>query len=130
MSDINKSYEILGLNYNASIEEVKQCYRDLVKIWHPDRFPNDRRLQDKVQEKLKEINKAYDEVCSYILYKNSKKSANDHKNKPDNNNEHQSAKKEEDFNQSNKRSYYEDNFFEFIKQYGWFILLALFFGIS
>jgi curved DNA-binding protein CbpA len=68
MYDIDKCYEILGVNVGASIEEVKQSYRDLVKIWHPDRFDNDPRLQKKASEKLKEINRAYNDICSYINY--------------------------------------------------------------
>jgi curved DNA-binding protein CbpA len=34
-------------------------------VWHPDRFPNDPRLQEKAQEKLKEINLAYDYLKSH-----------------------------------------------------------------
>jgi len=52
-------YEILGLRHGASEDEVKQAYRDLVKVWHPDRFSHDPRLQVKAQEKLKDINEAY-----------------------------------------------------------------------
>ena len=56
MSDIDKYYEILGLNLGASEEEIKQAYRDLVNVWHPDRFSDNERLEEKASEKLKEIN--------------------------------------------------------------------------
>jgi curved DNA-binding protein CbpA len=59
MVDLDKYYEILGLRPGATQEEIKQAYRDLAKVWHPDRFPNDPRLQQKAQDKLKEINEAY-----------------------------------------------------------------------
>ena len=59
MVDTDKYYDILGLNPEATKEEIKQAYRDLAKVWHPDRFPNDPKLQLKAQEKLKEINEAY-----------------------------------------------------------------------
>jgi len=36
--DINYAYEILGLEPGASQAQVKRAYRQLVKIWHPDRF--------------------------------------------------------------------------------------------
>lgn len=58
-------YEILGLEPGASPEEVKQAYLDLAKVWHPDRFPSDPRLQQKAQEKLKEINIAYEQLRSF-----------------------------------------------------------------
>ena len=32
----------------------------MAKVWHPDRFGHDERLQKKAQEKLKEINEAYE----------------------------------------------------------------------
>ena len=59
MEGINKYYEILGVKPGDSMDEIKQCYRDLVNIWHPDRFNNNPRLQQKAHEKLKEINRAY-----------------------------------------------------------------------
>ncbi len=64
MDDILKYYEILGLKPGATEEQIKQAYRDLAKVWHPDRFQNDPRLQEKAQEKIKEINLAYD----YLKY--------------------------------------------------------------
>jgi DnaJ domain len=62
MSDLNHYYELLGLKPTATAEEIKQAYRDLTKVWHPDRFTHDPRLQQKAQEKLKEINHAYDNL--------------------------------------------------------------------
>jgi len=50
---------------SASFGEVKAAYRDLVKVWHPDRFPHDPRLQHKAEEKLKELNTAYHHLQSF-----------------------------------------------------------------
>lgn len=61
---MDRYYEILGLEPGASPEEVKQAYRDLAKVWHPDRFPNDPRLQQRAHEKLKDINEAYERLQS------------------------------------------------------------------
>lgn len=61
---LEKYYEVLGLKPDASEQEVKNAYRDLAKVWHPDRFAHDARLQQKAQEKLKEINEAYDAINS------------------------------------------------------------------
>jgi hypothetical protein len=60
----NRCYELLGLAPGASAEELKAAHRDLVKVWHPDRFAHDPRLQQKAQERLKEINEAYELLTS------------------------------------------------------------------
>jgi ribosomal protein L34E len=57
-------FEIFGLKPQATVEELKQAYRDLVNVWHPDRFSNNSRLQQKAEEKLKEINAAYEYIKS------------------------------------------------------------------
>lgn len=59
-----KLYELLGVAPGASVQELKAAHRDLAKVWHPDRFAHDPRLQQKAQEKLKEINEAYDRLKS------------------------------------------------------------------
>jgi len=59
MDDIELYFKILGLTIEATQQEAMEAYRDLVKIWHPDRFANDPKLAAKAQEKLKEINEAY-----------------------------------------------------------------------
>ncbi|HEY9905404.1 MAG TPA: DnaJ domain-containing protein, partial [Candidatus Sericytochromatia bacterium] len=55
-------YAILGLKDDASMKEVKQAYRNLVKKFHPDLFYHNSQLQQKAQEVLMEINEAYDEL--------------------------------------------------------------------
>ena len=62
---ISQCIEILGLKPNASEEEVNQAYRDLAKVWHPDRFVGNPRLQKKAEEKIKEINAAYEYIKSF-----------------------------------------------------------------
>ncbi|MBV9389753.1 MAG: pentapeptide repeat-containing protein [Chroococcidiopsidaceae cyanobacterium CP_BM_ER_R8_30] len=65
MNDLDQCYRVLGLKPGASIEEVNQAYKDLAFIWHPDRIPPDNsRLQQKAQEKLKELNQARDRLRS------------------------------------------------------------------
>lgn len=51
--------EVLGLEPGASLPEIKQAYRDMARVWHPDRFGSDERLQAVAEEKLKRINEAY-----------------------------------------------------------------------
>lgn len=52
-------YEVLGVKQGASQEEIKAAYRKLVKQYHPDQY-GDNPLKDLAQEKLTEVNKAYD----------------------------------------------------------------------
>lgn len=60
MNTSDHYYRVLDLGPGASIDEVKQAHKEMLKVWHPDRFNNDEELQRKAQEKLKEINNAYD----------------------------------------------------------------------
>ena len=64
--DIQRYYEVMELNPGASSEEVLQAYKDLVNVWHPDRFPKTPRLRKKDEKKLKEINEAYEKLQSYL----------------------------------------------------------------
>ena len=52
-------YEILGINPGASQDEIKSAYRKLIKKYHPDQY-GDNPLKELAQEKLIEINKAYE----------------------------------------------------------------------
>jgi len=67
--NLRQAYKILELSENASMPEVKQAYRDLVQIWHPDRYLHNERLQRKALEKMKELNAAYDSVCLHLVTK-------------------------------------------------------------
>lgn len=52
-------YEVLGIPHGASEETIKKAYRDLARKYHPDNYANNP-LADLAQEKMKEINEAYD----------------------------------------------------------------------
>ena len=54
-------YEVLGVSESASEEEIKRAYKELVKKYHPDKYQNNP-LSDLAEEKLQEINEAYDTI--------------------------------------------------------------------
>jgi hypothetical protein len=51
--------QALGLESGASGDKIKEAYRVLVKVWHPDRFQGDKKLRAAAEEKLKALNAAY-----------------------------------------------------------------------
>jgi hypothetical protein len=57
--DTRTAFSVLGLPATASSQAVKDAYRDLVQVWHPDRFAGDARLQAKATERMRELNQAY-----------------------------------------------------------------------
>lgn len=54
-------YEVLGVSNDASDDEVKKAYRELARKYHPDNYQNNP-LADLAEEKMKEINEAYDAI--------------------------------------------------------------------
>jgi hypothetical protein len=50
----------LELGAGATRAEIRQAYRDLARVWHPDRFASDPRMQAKASDKLRRIIEAYD----------------------------------------------------------------------
>ena len=67
---MNNPYKVLGVNENATQEEIRAAYLQLVKKYHPDRY-TDPDLKAVANEKLVEINEAYE-----FLTKKSSGSAN------------------------------------------------------
>lgn len=74
-------YEILGVSKSATDEEIKNAYRELARKYHPDNYVGNP-LADIAEEKMKEINDAYDKIMNkrrsgkdtggYSAYKNSR----------------------------------------------------------
>ena len=54
-------YKVLNLSVGASMEDIKKSYRRLAMKYHPDRHNGDKVFE----EKLKDINKAYTELCAF-----------------------------------------------------------------
>ena len=57
--DISEAYEILGLAVTATIQQVKEKYRELALKWHPDRNMKNKTQAEKMFVK---INLAYETI--------------------------------------------------------------------
>lgn len=58
--DYQECCVILDLVPPVTLDEAKQAYKDLVQVWHPDRFVHSPRLQERAENKLKQLNLAYE----------------------------------------------------------------------
>ena len=58
---MNDPYQVLGVKNDASDDEIKKAYRELARKYHPDNY-QDNPLADLAEEKMKEINEAYDAI--------------------------------------------------------------------
>ena len=57
MADSKRDYyEVLGVNKDASAEDIKKAYRKAAMKYHPDQNPGDK----SAEEKFKEVNEAYE----------------------------------------------------------------------
>ncbi|MFT5873351.1 MAG: molecular chaperone DnaJ [Clostridium sp.] len=77
-------YEILGVREGASKEDIKKAYREQAKKYHPDQY-GDNPLQDLAEDKMQELNEAYDS-----LMKNNS-SSNDYNSSNSYNSDHNSS---------------------------------------
>lgn len=57
MSDKKDYYEVLGVEKNATDEEIKKAYRKMAKKYHPDANPDNKQ---EAEAKFKEVNEAYE----------------------------------------------------------------------
>ncbi len=57
-------YQILGVSPSASDEEIKNAYRTLSQHYHPDLHSGNSVLEDIANQKMSEINTAYDEIMN------------------------------------------------------------------
>ncbi len=68
----SECYRVLELPDEASPEMIKQAYRQMAKVWHPDRFLNDPDLSQKANQKMQEINFAFSFLMSQPSHSDTK----------------------------------------------------------
>ena len=66
MIPLREHFQTLGLTEKASLEDALASYKDLVRVWHPDRFSHDPRLRKKAEEQTSRINVAMTEVRAFF----------------------------------------------------------------
>ncbi len=68
-------YEVLGVNRDATDEQVKAAYRDKARKYHPDNFQDNPAAAEMATEKMQEINEAYDKIISSRKHNGNAKNA-------------------------------------------------------
>lgn len=63
--ELEKAYRVLKVEKSAILEEIKNSYRELAKKYHPDLYQNNP-LAYLAEEKLKEVNEAYEVLEDYL----------------------------------------------------------------
>jgi outer membrane protein assembly factor BamE (lipoprotein component of BamABCDE complex) len=58
--DLREAYVELELSVGANEEAVRDARKTLAKVWHPDRHANDPELQKKAEQKLADVNNAFE----------------------------------------------------------------------
>lgn len=57
-------YEVLGVPKNATEDQIKEAYRTLSRKYHPDNFNSNETMEELANEKMTEINAAYDKIMN------------------------------------------------------------------
>ncbi len=60
----NEALHILGLEDDASADDIKVAYRETVQILHPDKFAGNEKLQTRATEQFKRLQEAYELLTS------------------------------------------------------------------
>ena len=57
-------YEVLGVDKNASADEIKKAYRKMAIKYHPDKVATlGEDVQKAAEEKFKAVSQAYEAIC-------------------------------------------------------------------
>lgn len=119
-------YQLLEINQDASCEEIKRAYKNMLKKYHPDNFQGDKRKEQEAEDITKQINLAYEILSSPKSrweYDETLKNTRSYEqsNTYQTNNQHSTNYKEESYNEytahstseNNKQSTYQTNNSEF-----------------
>src|SRR5208337_1269055 len=93
--NIRECYKILGITPDTSFNNMRQAYRALVRVWHPDKYVNNPRLRDKAEKQLKQINIAYDRLINLFSERERTSKEQEHKEQAERQRQEQGRAKQE-----------------------------------
>ncbi len=76
---LEECFKILGLSSDASLDEIRQAFKDLVHVWHPDKYASNPRLRSKAETHIKKINMAYAILVQTLSEKEKEKNQSERK---------------------------------------------------
>ena len=100
-------YEVLGIREGSSKEDIKKAYREQAKKYHPDQY-GDNPLKDLAEEKMQELNEAYDSLMKNTASKNSYDSSNNY-------NSSNTYNASNNYNSSSNGDYTNNNIFQSVR---------------
>ena len=59
-----EALRILGLDEDATVDDIKTAYKETAQILHPDRFATNKKLQERATEQFKNLQEAYEYLTS------------------------------------------------------------------
>ena len=60
----SEALHLLGLDEDATPEDIKAAYKETAQILHPDRFAGNKKLAERATEQFKNLQEAYDYLTS------------------------------------------------------------------
>ena len=73
--DFQRCCDVLDLTPPVAMADLKEAYKDLVQVWHPDRFAHNPRLRLRAEEKIKAINLAYETLSRFLSQQQARQQA-------------------------------------------------------
>lgn len=63
VQEVDSAYKILGVDINATDDEIKKAYREMAKKYHPDKVAYlGEDVRKSAEQKLQEVNEAYEKI--------------------------------------------------------------------
>lgn len=64
--EMERAYRLLGLSYDATVEDVKKAYKEKLLYYHPDKHTKNEILQKVATDKTRQVIESYNLILSAI----------------------------------------------------------------